>query len=240
MRFYEQVWTLLFKENGKPRSTVTDKNSYLFYALLVDLALEKRIVGGYKQPLEITNVTPLNDPLLDEMVGLLQTKMQEKPIRLKYGVRITTLSKKFKPFRKIAEYAQQEGKITITQRRFLGIIPYHSYQFNDLSPIHAMYQTLVEKLNDTALVNPQEKLLLLLMFITQMQNFRPLNKHRKTLRACIRQNFPDWRRNNPLRAKSQITLPEFSDEVNVTLTGIMKIIAAQKSDEKAASSGTVG
>lgn len=240
MRFYEQVWTLFFKENGKLRAVVTDKNSYLFYALLVDLALEKQIVGSYKELLEVVNITPTNDPLLDEVVGLLRAKMQKKPIRLKYGFRIATLSSKFKPLIKIGEYAQQAGKITITRRRFLGMIPYRAYQFNDPTFVQAMYQTLVEKLSDTALVNPQDKLVLLFMFITKMQYYAPLNKHRKALRQFIQVNFPDWRRNNPLRAKSQIALPEFSDEVNATLTGILKIIAAQKAAQEAANSGAVG
>jgi hypothetical protein len=49
-----------------------------------------------------------------------------------------------------------------------------------------------------------------------------LNGSRKTLRGFIRHHFPAWNETLFGRAKARITLPELSDEVNTTLTAIMR------------------
>jgi Golgi phosphoprotein 3 GPP34 len=119
MSLAEEFLLLAYDESGAPLTDGTRLDNGLGGALLLDLALARRIDVEDKRVV-VLSTEPTGDPLVDQALTLIDGEKPRKP-----GHWVTKLSKQARP--RILEKLIAEGVLTVEKDRVLWVFPRKLY-----------------------------------------------------------------------------------------------------------------
>lgn len=119
MSIAEEFLLLAYDESGAPLTDGTRLDNGLGGALLLDLALDRRIDIADKRVV-VLSTAPTGDPLADQALTLIAGEKPRKP-----GHWVTKLSKQARP--RLLEKLITEGVLTVEKDRVLWVFPRRLY-----------------------------------------------------------------------------------------------------------------